>query len=212
KASVNRWEGSIALDVTGKATMKASNSPLGHAGSIIRTYFDVEGQQKNTFDSFIGEFAPGAATTKVETSKLDDLNTPAKISVEVTLTGLGQAGNSGLTFPAHFMSTDYTRTALGYLDSRTTDMILPRVDGEKSSITLEAPEGMKPGKLPESISFKGKHVEYSLSFELKDKNIVVKRELYLHGSVVEVADFKTFRENLVKAAKADQTLVEFVKE
>lgn len=95
--------------------------------------------------------------------------------------------------------------------SRKTDYVNDYTWKEESEVEIEIPENHQVAYLPESSNFTNANFGYALSYEQKDKKIVLRQMTYINQLVLKKAEFEEWNKMVNKLTSAHNELIGFKK-
>ncbi len=188
----------VTLDAQGGGTVSMEDDSNGSYGVNLRyRYGGEKGDiEKNLSRELRGSFGE-VTITKVDTSDLDDIRVPAKLSAEFSAQNLWTPEAGGRSLRLGFDDLGLQRVAAEPEAERSFDLVMDRPYAQDTTVTWKLPEGVTVSRLPRDVSVEAPGLlSYSLTAREVDGAVVVQRHFELLQRRIEVKDYAAFRNAL----------------
>lgn len=183
----------LNLDETGQATGYRSASYRGLYNPIIRRTYENPQKAKDMVDQILSSQYPGAFSSELKLSDLEDYSTSESLSYQMTLPGLASPRGNEWVIPSALFTDDLS-ARYAQLSSRVYDLVLsyPWTRTNIQRVTL--PEGWDVSVLPSEQNIETAFGMYSRTITRDGREVVIQEELVFTPIRVAQEDYADFRE------------------
>ena len=183
------------------------------AGSIRATYRNEsdDDRRKAVTRLLSGQFNNAISVHTLKFDSLDNLseNVSEEYSFSVDNFATEIAGMKAIRLP---WFDSYSSLEIVSLAERKFPLNLWRFSStpyDKEKIVIRLPEGKKLLEVPRNVSYQCPSLSYSLTYEVKDSEVIVTREVKYLKDQVPVDEYARFKEIVIKMAEADKQQLAF---
>jgi hypothetical protein len=200
ESSVSQVKGTLTLGADGSMTGKVEQQVNGHLNATLRKKLSSTAEQERTA-AWLSTLGGKFAGTGTATAQIGDLATAAgelKVSADVTLKGVAQATDKGLTVNAALINDPYCSLMPG--EPRTLPVDFPYPADFQSTLEIAVPAGYAmPDSVPIPIELRTKGLYYNLVIAKQGPGtLLIKREFKMGEQGLPERIYNTRYVNILK--------------
>ena len=195
KAESNGGVFSTTLKIDGEGTGRGHYAAeyLGLYNPIVRRTYENSVKAKEIIDRTLTGNYPGAQSSNVQLSDLQDYANSESVAYEMTVPQFGVKQGNRWTLPSNFYK-EMMSQRFASLSQREYDLVLNNPWTRTNIYTLELPGDPQSVELPEDCEISGPYGEYTRKIERDGAKIVVRERVVFKPVRVSKEQYTDFRE------------------
>jgi len=181
----------LSLAADGSATLHTTQEMQGPDAPALRQQLEAEATRVERVEDLLRDRYPGVRVTRVATGNLADLELPARLEFEATVSRIGTRQGADLLLPLA-PPLDLARRYASR-SNRTHDLIVGIPSTVEESRTVRLPAGATASDLPPAVQLESPFGRFELRVEATGQTLQVRRVLTLSRDRVRPAEYAAFR-------------------
>ncbi len=181
----------LTLHPDGGGTLQSTQEMQGPDAPSLRQQLEAEATRVERVEDLLRERYPGVRVTRVTTGDLTDLEAPARLEYEATVSQVGTRQGADLLLSAA-PPIDLTRRYASR-STRTHDLIVGIPSRVEHARTVRLPAGATVSDLPPAVALESPFGRFELRVEAAGQTLRVHRLLTLTRDRIPPAEYPAFR-------------------
>ncbi len=183
----------LKLDTDGNAKGYRAADFRGLYNPMVRRTYENKAKAKEVVDrSLVGTY-PGAQSSNIELSDLDNYATSERIYYELEVPQFGAKQGNRLAIPTTFFAMPFSKS-FAHLSKREFDLVLNYPWARTNRFTLELPQEPETIVIPEDRELKGEFGSYIRKIERQGNKIEIREDFIFRPVRVHKEKYQDFRE------------------
>lgn len=198
----------FVLDLTadGGGRLRYTARPTGQRAVPMREFLGSQpGRREELLERRLGRLFGEVRIEELDTSDVDDLDTPVEVTAAATVTRAADPRGDRLALRAVPETSDLQRLASA--PERRLPLLLGTPRSERETTRYRLPDGFGAEELPAPVELRESFGSFTLHWSLRDGEVVAERNLTLSTPRIEPEEYPAFRRFASQVDAADRAPV-----